>query len=131
MIGLDTNVLVRLLVEDDADQHAQVVALLQGGVEEGHAFFVGDVVLAEVVGVLQGRYRLSRTDVGGALAALFEAEHLTFESADRCLRALRRFQAGGGGFADYLIAERAKDGGCESLATFDRALSAESDCRAP
>ncbi len=131
MIGLDTNVLVRLLVEDDEDQHARVVALLKRGIAEGRAFFVGDVVLAEVVWVLQGRYRLPRVEVEGALRALFEAEHLRFESTDRCLRALRRFQTGAGGFADYLIAERAADGGCESLATFDRALLADLDCRAP
>ena len=131
MIGLDTNVLVRLLVRDDEEQHTRVIALLKRGVEEGQAFFVGDVVLAEVVWVLQGRYRLSRSDVEDTLRALFEAEHLTFESTDRCLRALRRFRTGGGGFADYLIAERAADGGCDGLVTFDRALLAETDCRAP
>ncbi len=48
MIGLDTNVLVRLLVEDDEDQHARVVALLQRG--SASAFFIGDVVLAESCG---------------------------------------------------------------------------------
>jgi predicted nucleic-acid-binding protein len=131
VIGLDTNVLVRLLVRDDEEQHTRVLALLKRGVEEGHAFFVGDVVLAEVVWVLQARYRLSRSEVEGALRALLEAEHLTFESTDRCLRALRRFGTGAGGFSDYLIAERAADGGCVSLATFDRALLAEADCRAP
>lgn len=129
MIGLDTNVLVRLLVEDDEDQHARVVALLQRG--SASAFFIGDVVLAEVVWVLQARYRLSRTEIEGALKALLEAEHLVFESTDRCLRALRRFGAGSGGFADYLIAERAADEGCSALATFDQALLVEPDCQAP
>ncbi len=125
MIGLDTNVLVRFLIRDDESQHLRTVALLRRGADEGQTFFVGDVVLAEVVWVLQGRYRVAREEIAGALRGLLEAEHLTFESTDRCLRALRRFEAGRGGFADYLIAERAADAGCTSLATFDEALLAE------
>ena len=131
MIGLDTNILVRLLVRDDEEQHRRTVALLERGTGAGETFFVGDVVLAEVVWVLQARYRLARPEIVGALRALLEAEQVVFESTDRCLRALRRFEAGRGGFADYLIAERASDAGCASLATFDQALLAESDTVEP
>jgi len=125
LIGLDTNILVRLLVRDDEDQHHRTVALLGRGTGEGETFFVGDVVLAEMVWVLQARYRLPRPEIVGALRALLEAEHVVFESTDRCLRALGRFEAGRGGFADYLIAERASDAGGASLATFDQALLSE------
>ena len=131
MIGLDTNILVRLLVRDDEEQHRRTVELLARGTGEGEAFFVGDVVLAEVVWVLQARYRLARSEIVRALRALLEAEHVVFESTDRCLRALRRYEAGRGGFADYLIAERALDAGCANLATFDQTLLAESDTFAP
>ena len=122
MIALDTNVIVRFLVAYDAAQTERAAALLRRGPDAGEAFFVGDVVLAEVVWVLQSRYRSSRADIGRALRALLEAEHLQFESTERCLRALRRYQAGQGGFADYLIAERAADASCSAVATFDRAL---------
>ena len=131
MIGLDTNVLVRFLVRDDEEQHARTVSLLGRGPDEGETFFVGDVVLAEVVWVLQGRYRLPRAEITTALRALLEAEHLAFESTDRCLRALRRFAAGRAGFADYLIAERSLDAGCEVLATFDARLLSEQGTAAP
>ena len=131
MIGLDTNVLVRLLVRDDEEQHVRTVSLMRRGPDEGERFFVGDVVLAEVVWVLQGRYRLARVEVAGALRALLEAEHLVFESTDRCLRALRRYEAGRGGFADYLITERASDAGCSNLATFDQAILSEAGTIAP
>lgn len=97
----------------------------------GAGTLVGDVVLAEVVWVLQGRYRLARVELAGALRALLEAEHLVFESTDRCLRALRRYEAGRGGFADYLIAERASDAGCSNLATFDQAILSEAGTIAP
>lgn len=122
MIALDTNVIVRFLVADDPAQSARAARLLRLGPDAGEVFFIGDVVLAEVVWVLQSRYRRSRQDIAAALRALLEAQHLKFESTDRFLRALRRYQAGQGGFADYLIAERARDEGCTVVATFDRAL---------
>ena len=131
MIGLDTNVLVRFLVKDDEEQHMRTVRLLRRAAEEGEALFVGDVVLAEVVWVLQVRYGLGRAEIASTVRALLEAEHLAFESTDRCLRALRRLEAGRGGFADYLIAERASDEGCANLATFDQALLSEEGMTAP
>ena len=131
MIALDTNVLVRFLAKDDEHQHLRAVTRLRGGVDAGENFFVGDVVLAEVVWVLQSRYRLGRPAIGDTVRALLEAEHLVFESADRCLRALRRYAAGKGGFADYLIAEQARDSGCTVVVTFDHDLLVEADFSAP
>ncbi len=131
MIALDTNVLARFLARDDDPQHRLAVARLASGSEVGETFFIGDVVLVEVVWVLQSRYRLARPAIADTLRALLEAEHLTFQSADRCLRALRRYAAGNGGFADYLIAEQARDSGCSAVVTFDKDLLAEADFSAP
>ena len=107
MIGLDPNVLVRFLVRDDEEQHQQVVAMMRWGAERGETFFVGDVVLAEVVWVLASRYRCTRAEVSSVVRQLAEVEDLVFESTDRVVRALRCFDKGKGGFAAYLIAERA------------------------
>ena len=131
MIGLDTNVLVRFLVRDDEDQHLRAVELLRRGADDGGTFFVGEVVLAEVVWVLASRYRCSREEIASVVRHLTEAQELVFESADRIVRALRSFERGKGGFADYLIAERARDAGCPSVATFDKALHADSGFEAP
>ncbi len=127
MIAPDTNVLVRFLVRDDIEQHRRAAALLRAGPDGGETFFVADVVLAEIVWVLGSRYRLGRSAIADAVHALLEAEHLVFESTERCYRALRRYQQGPGGMADYLIVETARDAGCDHLATFDRALGSESD----
>lgn len=127
MIAPDTNVLVRFLVRDDERQFQRVVALLRG---EG-PFFVGDVVLAELVWVLQATYGHPRSDIADALQGLTESERLVFESTDRCARALRRYRAGRGGFADYLLAERAADAGCGHVVTFDRDLCKETGFRGP
>ena len=131
MIGLDTNVLVRFLVRDDEDQHRRAVELLRRGADEGGTFFVGEIVLAEVVWVLASRYHCGRDEIGSVVRQLTEVQELVFESTDRVVRALRSFERGKGGFADYLIAERARDAGCSSVATFDKALHADSGFVAP
>lgn len=125
MIALDTNVVVRFLVRDDEAQHEAARRLLARGPGDGEEFFLGDVVLAEVVWVLASRYRFERRVIASTLRALLEAEHVSVESTDRCLRALRRFESGRGGFADYLIAERGRDAGAATVATVDRELLAE------
>lgn len=131
MIALDTNVLVRFIAKDDEIQHRAAAAALARGAAAGATYFVGDVVLAEVVWVLQSRYRLGRSEITTVLKALLEVDHLTFESADRCLRALRRYTAGKGGFPDYLIAERAREEACETILTFDQDLLAEHEFTRP
>ena len=131
MIGLDTNILVRFLVQDDEEQHRQVVAALRRGAEAGESFFVGEVVLAEVAWVLASRYRCGRDEIASVVRQLTEAEELVFDSTERVVRALRSFQNGKGGFADYLIAARAQDAGCTEVLTFDRALLVETGFRSP
>lgn len=131
MIGLDTNMLVRFLVRDDEAQHAGAVAALRRGAESGETFFVGDVVLAEVAWVLTSRYHCRRDELASVVRQLAETNELVFESTERLVRALRAFQHGKGGFADYLIASRAQDAGCLTMLTFDRDLLAESGFRSP
>lgn len=131
MIGLDTNTLVRFLVRDDEAQHASVVAALRRGTEAGETFFVGDGVLAEVAWVLTSRYRCGRDELAAVVRQLTEAEELVFESTERVVRALRAYQHGKAGFADYLIGSRAQDAGCSTVLTFDRALLGEAGFESP
>ena len=131
MIGLDTNILVRFLVRDDQEQHERACALLRRGSDEGEVFFIPDVVLAEVAWVLKAWYHFEDAEIGGAIRGLASAERLEFESVDRLMRALSRFDHGKGGFADYLIAERCREADCGSVATFDRALLDEPQFLAP
>lgn len=131
MIALDTNIVVRLLVQDDTAQAKRVDRLLSRGPDAGEVFFLSDVVLAELAWVLHATYRIKKRDIARAVRELLEAEHLAFESSDRCWRAVRRYEAGSGGLADYLIAERARDAGCELVATLDESLLTEPGFEAP
>lgn len=131
MIALDTNVLVRFLVEDDAKQTRRAAALLQQGIEDDETFFIPDVTLVETVWVLIRRYKLDRAEVVSVLRRLLAARHLRFSSTDRLNDALDAFDSGRGDFSDYVIRAQAFEAGCSSIATFDRALLREPGFTAP
>lgn len=125
MIALDTNVLVRFLVEDDAAQLKKARQLLQEAVDSNSFCFVSDVVMCEVVWVLERSYKFRRTEIGEVLGRLLRAGNLAFSSSERLVRALEAYDAGRGDFADYLIREHAWASGCEAVATFDGDLLKE------
>ena len=125
MIALDTNVLVRFLVEDDAVQLARARRLLQKTVESNSFCYVSDVVMCELVWVLERSYKLRRAEIGRGLGRLLRAGNLTFSSSEKLARALEAYDAGRGDFADYVIREHARASGCEAVATFDGDLLKE------
>jgi predicted nucleic-acid-binding protein len=131
LAAIDTNVLVRFLVEDDERQTKAAAALIGRAVSSGKTLFVSDVVLCETVWVLVGSYGVARTEIATTLRQLLRAKHLGFQAPDILVRALEAFAMGGGDFADYLIREHARAAGYEKVATFDRALLREDGFIAP
>jgi predicted nucleic-acid-binding protein len=125
VITVDTNVLVRFLVEDDARQSGAAAALVERAVQSEDALYVSGIVLCETVWVLTVSYRVPRLDVVKALQDLLRAKHLTFDYPDRLARAVDAFATGRGDFADYLVREEGFAAGCSSVATFDRDLLRE------
>ena len=130
MIALDTNVLVRFLVEDDAAQTKRARAILARTIDEESGCFVPDVVVCELVWVLGSVYRIPKNEIVRHLGSLLRARHLVYRSADRLARALDAFRDGRGDFADYVIREDSTAAGCDVVATFDKALHAERGFRA-
>ncbi len=122
MIGLDTNVLVRFLVEDDDEQTAKASALIENAIAKNSTLFISDIVLCETVWVLSSRYRFSRQEIASVLRRLCEVDHLSFAPTSRCVHALVAYAAGKGDFADYMIREQCIAAGCSAVATFDQAL---------
>jgi len=125
MIALDTNVLVRFLVEDDVAQAERAKALLQRAIDAKEPCYVSDVVLCELVWVLERRYKLRRKEICRGLSRLVYAQHLVFSSVEGLSRALEAYEKMRGDFADYIIREHARAKGCEAVATFEKALLKE------
>lgn len=119
MIGLDTNVLVRFLVQDDPEQAAAATALFSG-LSLSDPGFVCREVLVELVWVLERAYGLPRADIALALDGLLEAQELVIETADSVAVAVDRYRKGGAGFADQMVALAGQGAGCHVTASFDR-----------
>lgn len=119
MIGLDTNVLVRLLTQDDPQQGAAARDLVAGLTDTAPGYVCREVMV-ELVWVLERAYRLPRAAVAEALTGLLEARELVLEAEDRVALAVDRYRKGGPGFADQMVALAGRDAGCKETATFDR-----------
>jgi len=122
MIGLDTNVLVRYLVADDAAQADAVRDLLTAAREAGETAFVSLVVLSETYWVLRSVFGRPRADIVDALDSLLGVDVFQVEEADVVRLALESCRKGKGDFADYLIGHFHAAHRCRYTATFDRAL---------
>jgi predicted nucleic-acid-binding protein len=122
MIGLDTNVLVRLLTADEPTQLRVATRLLAQHEGETGAFFVNDVVLVELVCVLGRLYGFERSEAIGAVKSLLDTDAFAFEDRERLGRVVELCGREARDFADTLIALKNTDAACEFTASFDRAM---------
>ncbi len=122
MKGIDTNVLVRFLTQDDIDQTKTVRHLFEQAEIENDRFHVSSTVLCELAWVLRSQYRLSRGEIGSVLASLLGLGLLEIQDRDLTVRALEEFRQGRADFSDYLIGQQNRRAGCEQTLTFDRGL---------
>jgi predicted nucleic-acid-binding protein len=120
MIGLDTNVLIRYLMRDDAAQSAAAIKLIRSFSSEAPGF-LSLVVIAETVWVLQSSYGLEKTQIEETLEILLRSQELAVERADLVWQALRTYSANRSDFSDCLIERCSHAAGCLYTATFDRA----------
>jgi len=120
MPSLDTNVLVRYLVQDDSGQLAAAKRLISRCVTDGQLLFVSVTVTLELEWVLRARFGYIKEDVMQALSSLFSAAELTFESERALEVALHLYREGSANFADCLHVALATQAGEQPLWTFDK-----------
>jgi len=118
MIGLDTSVLVRYIMQDDAKQSPKASRLIDA-LTVDEPGFVSIVSVVELVWVLSSAYGLVRDQIGQALEALLRTKELSIDRADQVLKALRIFRTTSADFADCLIERSANSAGCGRIMTFD------------
>jgi predicted nucleic-acid-binding protein len=120
VIGLDTNVVVRFLAQDDQVQSA-IANRFMSRLGREKPGFISSVVLAEITWVLSRAYKSSREDIARAVEGLLRSAELIVENADAAYRALAIYQASPSAeFADALIAETASLAGAAETVTFDK-----------
>ena len=118
MIGLDTNVLVRYVMQDDPRQSARATSLIEA-LSADEPGFVPVVALVELVWVLAGSYALDRTQIATVLDTVLRSKELVVDRADLVTQALHRYSTAGADFADALIERIAAAAGCSATMTFD------------
>ena len=123
MAALDTNVLVRYLIADDASQFAITKRLVRGAVGAGEALFVPITVALELEWVLRSNFEFAKDEVMATFALLLKASELSFESEGALEHALRLFAEGGADFSDCIHIALASQCGEQPLWTFDKAAS--------
>jgi predicted nucleic-acid-binding protein len=120
MIGLDTNVLVRYLAQDDATQSARATRLIEHELNERTPGFIGLVVLVETCWVLKRLYGATPTELRETVRDLLDTRQFVVEQRTVVLRAVTQLGSAAGDLADALIAESAAEAGCARTVTFDK-----------
>ncbi len=131
MIGLDSNILVRYLTQDDPTQSPKATAFIERRLTEENPGFVSIVAMAEIVWVLERAYRLTARQIARAVERMLQADVLVVENEQEVFTAMIALKQGRGSFADALIAELGTRAGCAHTLTFDRKALRLSGFRLP
>jgi len=122
MIGLDTNILVRYLTQDDPNQSRKAVDEIEKGLAKGQTFFIADIVLCELVWVLETAYGFDRREIVPVLENILRTRQFQFANKDLLWKSLADYRAKKGDFADHLIGNAGHKAGCRETLTFDAGL---------
>lgn len=122
MNGLDTNVLVRYLVQDDLEQWRLADEYIKQVKAKGETCFINNIVLCELVWVLKTAYKLSRNEIIDVLEKILKADAFDFENREAAWSALQQMNSGKADFSDYLINQINQQAGCTETVTFDAKL---------
>jgi predicted nucleic-acid-binding protein len=120
VIGVDTNVILRLFDRSDAAQTAAIERLLEDEANTD-GFLVNPIVLAEFAWTLDRSYRLDRATIADHLDRILQASEFIVPFMDEAVAAASRYRDGPADFADYLFSEINHALGCTTTFTFDRA----------
>lgn len=122
MIGLDTNVLIRVLVDDGSPDVAKTRNFVAAQAADGQDFHIDTVVLAETVWVLETVFGYGRTDIAAAIAALLGNAAYVVDGREALAAALAQFRDAKADFSDCLIVARNSASGCTGTASLDKAM---------
>ena len=119
MIGLDTNILVRYLTQDDPVQARSATEILERRLTHDNPGFISIVAMVETVWVLGSAYGFSGARIAAAVERMLQADVLVVESEFEVFTAMTAAKEGRGSFADAIIAGLGAKANCSCTLTFD------------
>ncbi|PKL37188.1 MAG: VapC toxin family PIN domain ribonuclease [Spirochaetae bacterium HGW-Spirochaetae-1] len=124
MKALDTNIIIRFLVNDDKKQGEAVKTLFLKTEKKGESFFITNTVLLETIYVLDSVYEYERKEILNALELMSMMKIIIFENPDVVHHLINSGRKSKTELEDLLIGIIAKEYGCESTITFDKKAAA-------
>jgi predicted nucleic-acid-binding protein len=122
MKALDTNILIRYLVQDDPVQSRKAATHIENAAAAGDQILISDIVLCETVWVLDSAYGYEKMEIAGAIEKLLQSATFVFAAKDVVAAAFEEYRSTKVDFADCLIGRLHLSLGCERTVTFDHAL---------
>jgi len=123
MIGIDTNVMVRYIVQDDPGQAKAATKLIEQSCRADRPGFINHIVLCELVWVLRRNYKLDKANICRVIEQIMRTDTLLVEDIQLVWRALQTFKESKADFADCLLGQKNMQAGCQFTATLDDAAS--------
>ncbi len=120
MRGLDTNVLVRYLVQDNTRQALQASRFIETQCTDESPCFIGQFVLCELAWVLESNYHQSRAQITSVVEQLLQVGSLDVMAPAVVWRALEDYRKSNADFPDHLLARVNESNGCDCTVTFDK-----------
>lgn len=121
MIGIDTNILVRYLTQDDIEQAQVVDQIFNTYATSSNSIFINNIVICELIWVLERGYQYTKEIVTKAIKQILSTEEFAFENQELLWLALKQYSQNKLDFSDALIGELNKNFGCAKTLTFDQA----------
>ncbi|MFT5610068.1 MAG: putative nucleic-acid-binding protein [Polaribacter sp.] len=123
MIALDTNVLVRYLVQDDPAQAKLATKFIETNCTDDQPCFIGQIVLCELAWVLESNYQQNRKQIANVIEELLQVGQLGVQQPEVIWRALSDYKNSNADFPDHLLARVNQSAGCDCTITFDKKAS--------
>jgi predicted nucleic-acid-binding protein len=120
LIGLDTNVVIRYLVQDDKKQSAAATRFIEKSLTTDVPGYINHITLCEIVWVLQRCYDVTKEQLRDIIEGLLTTKQLIVENVEVAWKALRAYDANSADFCDALIGQANIHSGCEHTVTFDK-----------
>lgn len=123
MIGIDTNIMIRLITHDDPEQTKQAITFVSKHCRPDSPGFITLITVAEIAWLLEKSYKYPRDKVLQTFQSIAKTKHFLIERFDLFETVLYQFELGKANFNDYLIAYCALECGVDYVATFDKKAS--------
>ena len=119
-LGIDTNILVRYLVQDDAKQSAIATHFIQKACKEEYLIFISEITLCELVWVLESAYNYHKSCIAEVLEKILRTKEFHFNQAELLWKALHDYKKTNADFSDSYIGHYNRANLCEYTLTFDK-----------